>query len=187
MPRYRFFPILLLLSGCAHLGNTPSESWERSRLWDEAHGYFATHDFASADSVFALMTELYPDTNEGRESLFYLGAIHLDPRNTAWNPETSEARLQQYLAADTPEGRIHRRPEGETLFQLAHQLNHPLEERISPLQVEPQTRVVIRAEEAQGTLQENERLRRELAAREAELRQAQQELERIRKTLTGGQ
>jgi hypothetical protein len=183
----RYLPILLLLSGCAHVGATPSESWERSRLWDEAHGYFAAQDFVRADSVFSVMAERYPHTNEGRESLFYLGAIHLDPRNTTWDPETAEERLQQYLSADTSEAGIHRRPEGETLFQLAHQLNLPMEDRIEPLQVEPQTRVVIRAEEAQGTLQENERLRRELAAREAELRQAQQELERIRKTLTGGQ
>lgn len=182
-----FLPILLLLSGCAHLGPTPSDALERVRLWDEAHGFFAAQDYASADSVFSLMAERYPDTNEGRESLFYLGAIHLDPRNTEWDPETAEARLQQYLGADTPEGRIHRRPEGETLFQLAHQLNLPMEERIGPLQVEPQTRVVIRAEEAQGTLQENERLRRELAARETEVRQLREELERIRKTLTGGQ
>jgi hypothetical protein len=183
----RGLPILLLLSGCAHLGATPSESWERRRLWDEAHGYFATHNFPAADSVFSLMAELYPDTNEGRESLFYLGAIHLDPRNSAWAPDTAEVHLQQYLSADTADAQIHRRPEGETLFQLAHQLNLPMEERISPLQVEPQTRVIIRAEEAQGTLEENQRLRRELADRETQVRQLQEELERIRKTLTGGQ
>lgn len=184
----RLLPVLLLLSGCAHLGASPSESWERRRLWDEAHGYFATHDFARADSVFSLMAEQYPDENEGRESLFYLGAIHLDPRNPEWDPEPAEAHLERYLAADTAEGTIHRRPEGETLLQLAHQLNIPMEERIGGLQVEPQTTtVVIRAEEAQGTLQENQRLRRDLTAAQDEVRTLREELDRIRKTLTGGQ
>lgn len=184
----RSLSALLLLSGCAHLGSTPSESWERRRLWDEAHGYFATHDFLRADSVFSAMAEHFPDTNEGRESLFYLGALHLDPRNPEWDPESAEAALKRYLAVDTAGGTIHRRPEGETLFQLAHQLNIPMEERISGLQVEPvQTTVVVRAEEAQGTLQENQRLRRELAAAQDSVRGLREELDRIRKTLTGGQ
>jgi hypothetical protein len=183
----RSLPLLLLFSGCAHLGSTPSESWERARLWDEAHGYFATNEFAAADSVFSVMVEVYPDTNEGRESLFYLGALRLDPRNPEWDPVPAEASLEQYLAAETEEGRIHRRPEGETLFQLAHQLNLPMEERIPDMRVEPNRVVILKAEEAEGTVAENERLRRDLAARTEEVRQLREELERIRKTLTGGQ
>lgn len=184
----RCLPVLLLLSGCAHLGALPAESRERRELWDEAHGYFASQDFARADSLFSLMAERYADSNEGRESLFYLGAIHLDPRNPDWDPEPSEAYLERYLAADTAEAMIHRRPEGETLFQLAHQLNIPMEERIKGLQMEPQqTTVIVRAEESQGTLQENQRLRRELTASQQEVQTLREELDRIRKTLTGGQ
>src|SRR5690606_3418697 len=132
--------------------------------------------------------EAYPDTNEGRESLFYLGALNLDPRNPEWDPVPAEAHLQRYLATDSLNGPIHRRPEGETLFQLARQLNIPMEERISGLQVEPQVRtVVIRAEEAQGAAQDNQRLRRELTASQDSVRTLREELDRIRKTLTGGQ
>lgn len=183
----RLLPILLLFSGCTHLGSLPSESWERRELWDEAHHNFAALDFERADSVFALIAREYPDTNEGRESLFYLGAIHLDARNGDFDPKRSEEWLERYLAADTEEGLIYRRPEGETLFQLARQLNLPMEERIAALKFEPQTRVVILSEEAPDTATEADRLRRELAAREEEVQQLKEELERIRKTLTGGQ
>lgn len=186
----RFVPVALLLSGCAHLGPSPSDSYQRARLWDEAHGYLATQNYAQADSVFGLMAERYPETNEGRESLFYQGSLHLDPRNPGWDPEPAEERLQRYLAAETEEGTIHRRPEGEVLFQLAHQLNLPMEQRIGGLQDQtpPQQRIVIvPAEEAAGNQQELQRLRRDLATRENEVRQLREELERIQKTLTGGQ
>lgn len=181
----RWLPALLLLSGCAHLGSPPTESWERRALWDEAHAYFATGDFSRADSVFTLMAERYPETNEGRESLFYLGTLQLDPRNPEWDPEAAQERLEQYMAADGEESRIHRRPEGGTLLRLANQLNLPMEQRIEALQVKPQTRVVVRAEVAEGATAEVERLRGELNTREAEIRQLREELDRIRRTLTG--
>ena len=102
----RWLPALvLLLPGCAHLGAGPSEGWERARLWDEAHGYFATYDFERADSVFSLIAREHPETDEGRESLFYLGALRVDPRNPEWDAEVSEARLRESgaVGALTPE------------------------------------------------------------------------------------
>ncbi|HEX6927467.1 MAG TPA: hypothetical protein VF167_18735 [Longimicrobiaceae bacterium] len=183
----RLLPILLLFTACAPLGSVPSDSWERRELWDEAHGYFATRDYERADSVFQLLAREYPHTNEGRESLFYLGAIHLDARNPGFDPKPAEEWLERYLAADSEHGRVARRPEGETLHQLAHQLNLPMEERIPALQDKPQTRIVIRAEPVQSSTSEVERLRRELNARETEVKQLKEELDRIRRTLTGGQ
>lgn len=184
----RWLPALvLLLPGCAHLGAGPSEGWERARLWDEAHGYLATYDFERADSVFTLITREYPETDEGRESLFYLGALHVDPRNSEWDAEISEARLREYLAADTESGPVHRRPEATTLVELVNQFNIPMEDRIAELQAPENRTVVIRSEEAPGTPAEVAQLRQQLEARDAEVKQLREELDRIRRTLTGGQ
>ena len=184
----RWLPALvLLLPGCAHLGAGPSEGWERARLWDEAHGYFATYDFERADSVFSLIAREHPETDEGRESLFYLGALRVDPRNPEWDAEVSEARLREYLAADSTNGPVHRRPEATVLAALVNQFTLPMEDRIPDLQAEGNRTVVIRSEEAPGTPAEVAQLRQQLEARDAEVKQLREELDRIRRTLTGGQ
>ena len=121
IPRMKFprwLPVVLILSGCAHLGATPGESWERRHMWDEAHGYFATDDYVRADSLFSLLAREFPETNEGRESLFYLGAMHLDPRNPEWDSEAAEKRLREYLAADGEEGLITGEFDYAELFRL---------------------------------------------------------------------
>lgn len=180
--------ILLALSGCAHLGSPPADVLERNQLWARAQILLAADEFARADSLFSQVARSYPETDEGRESLFYRGMIALDPGNPDWNSEAAEELLQAYLASGGDEGTgVHRQPEAETLLELAIQLNLPAEERISPLQARPQTRVVIQARDAEETLAENERLRQELAAREAEIQQLKEEMDRIRRTLTGGQ
>ena len=185
----RWLPALLLLSSCAHLRATPGESWQRSRLWDEAHNFFATSAFESADSVFALLAERYPDSNEGREALFYMGVLSLDARNPGFDPKPAEMHLQRYLLIDSGgPAQIHRRPEAETLFELAHQLNLPTDERITALQQPVERTTVVVRERAPQTLgEENERLRRELATRDAEIRRQREELDRIRRLLTEGQ
>ena len=137
--------LLALFTGCAHLGGGPSESWQRARLWDEAHGYFATGDFQRADSVFGHIAETYPETNEGREALFYRGVVALDPRNAKFDAAPAERHLQQYLRADSAGAQIHRRPEGESLFQLARQINLPIEERIEALRGSPTRTTVVMA------------------------------------------
>ena len=113
--------------------------------------------FARADSLFTLLAREYPESDAGRESLFYLGALRLDPRNPDWDPQPAEMRLRRYLAADsTPSSRIHRRPEAEILVEVAHQLNLPPDERISGLQPEekvvkvPQRIVSYKQSEAQA-------------------------------------
>lgn len=184
----RWLPALvLLLPGCAHLGAGPSEGWERARLWNEAHGYFATYDFERADSVFSLLAREYPESDQGRESLFYLGALHLDPRNPEWDAEVAEGRLREYLAADESNGPIHRRPEAATLAELVHQFTLPMEDRIPDLQAPESRTVVIRSTEVPGTPAELAQLRQQLEARDAEVKQLREELARMRRTLTGGQ
>lgn len=187
MKATRFLLLAVLFTGCAHLRGGPSESWQRARLWDEAHGYFATGDFARADSMFGHIAATYPETNEGREAHFYRGAVALDPRNPRFDPAPAERHLQLYLRADSAGGRIHRRPEGETLFQLAHQLALPMDQRIEALRgPEPRTTVVVAPREtAAPPNDEAQRLRREIASRDETIRELRDELDRIRKTLTG--
>lgn len=182
--------ILVLFSACAHLGVGSSGAKQRQEAWSRAHGAFAAGEFARADSIFGWLAREHAQTQEGRESLFYLGALHMDPRNPAWDPEPAEAHLRRYVSMDTvAEVTIHRRPEAQTLLELAHQLNLPPGDRVQGLQ--PQTRiverekvVVTRASTARATTAELERLRRELAAKEDELQKQREELERIRRTLT---
>jgi hypothetical protein len=183
--------LLLVLGGCAHLGVRSPESRARFELWDEGHRALAVADFPRADSIFTRLSREYPDTDAGRESLFYLGVLRLDPRNPNWDPQPAETRLRRYLDSDTThDAEIHRRPEAEILVQIAHQLNLPPAERISGLQPEekvvkvPQRIVSYKQSEAQAG--EIATLRQQVAERDAQVKKLQDELDRIRKTLTGG-
>jgi hypothetical protein len=190
MKRTLSLVILLLLPACAHLGLGTSQR-DRSEAWTEAHQAFELGEFARATALFEELSERHPDSLEGRESLFYLGVLHLDPRNPNWASLPAETSLARYLGLDeSSPGTIHRRPEGRTLLQLAQQLNMPPQARVPGLQPEVVTReiegprVVVPAQESRALAAEVERLRAQLAERDATIRQQREELERIRRTLT---
>lgn len=198
MKRIRPFVLLLvaLLAACAHLGRGSEERRERDRLWGAAHAALSAEDFRTADTLFTRFSERFPETPEGRDALFYLGAMRMDPRNPAWSSRIAAEWLRQYLArGDTAgENRVYRRPEAITLLELANQLNMPAENRIAALKpdtvVTTRTRVVPRrvvtAEESRALAGEVERLRREVAEREETIRTQREELNRIRRTLAPG-
>jgi TolA-binding protein len=182
--------VLAPLAGCAHL-LPGSDAGSRARLWTEGHEALARNEFAAAESAFTLLSERYPRSLEGRESLFYLGSIHLDPRNPEWDPEPAEEHFNQYLSfAGTNDGpRVYRYPEAAALHELARQLNLPPEARVPGLQpgervVRVEDRVVVPASESRELTEQVERLREQLAERDARIRQQQEELDRIRRTLT---
>lgn len=188
----KVIPLVLLsalISGCAHLGRSGDDKAELRDLWTQAHQALALDQFAEAGTLFGRLAQEHPESEPGRESLFYLAAIRLDPRNPEWDPEPAERTLRRYVASDTAT-QVHRRPEALTLLRLAEQLNMPAEQRVPGLQ--PETRVVVRdaprvitrAQESQALATEVARLKRELADRETKIAQQQEELERIRKTLT---
>jgi hypothetical protein len=187
--RYLLPIALVLLSSCAHLGTGRSETRMRMDLWDRAHEAFYAEDFQRAEQLFEQLAVEYPETSEGRESLFYLGTLRLDPRNPAWSSGPAETRLQSYLAKDTAGTRpVHRRPEAETLLQLAMQLNLPIEDRFPGIQAQAPAPVVIEqrvvsAEQLRPLQEEVQRLRREVAQRDEQIRTQREELERIRRTL----
>ncbi|MDP9348637.1 MAG: hypothetical protein M3P24_05790, partial [Gemmatimonadota bacterium] len=172
------------------------ERRERERLWGAAHAALSAEDFRAADTLFARFSERFPETPEGRDALFYLGALRMDPRNPAWSSRIAAEWLRQYLArGDTAgETRVHRRPEATTLLELANQLNMPAENRIAALKpdtvVTTRTRTVPRRvapiEESHALSGEVERLRREIAERDETIRNQREELNRIRRTLAPG-
>jgi hypothetical protein len=192
MKRLIQFAVLLVpLAGCAHLPIGGTTVRDRVALWDAAHAALAAEDFARATANFRHLADWHPETLEGRESLFYLGAIHIDPRNPNWSTGPAEDRLGSYLALSEDEGapRLYRYPEARILHEIARQLNLPAESRVAALQpeervVEVEHRVVAPAEESRELAGEVERLRQQVTERDARIRQQQEELERIRRTLT---
>ena len=188
----RFFLLFLILvstSGCAALG-FGSSGGERYQTWARANDALAREDFAGAEALFEQVATNYPDSVEGRESLFFLGALRLDPRNDEWDPQPAEERLASYLAlADEQRKQLYRYLEAQTLHELARQLNLPPESRVAGLQPEERVvtveeRVVVPARESRELSAEVARLRQQLAERDARIRTQQEELERIRRTLT---
>lgn len=183
--------LLLALPACAHL--VPgSGARDRLALWDRAHAALDARRFEEARLGFQELVSRFGKSREGREALFYVGSIHLDPRNPAWNPGPAEEALARYLAQDTLEERlVARRPEARILLEIAHQLNLPPQSRIAALQPPaatptppPPAPVVTRAQPVAELLRDIERLRVELAQRDETIRRQREELERIRRTLT---
>lgn len=192
-------PVLVaLLAACAPITRIGGGG-EREDLWREAHLALAANEFSAADSLFTRLAAASPERREGREAVFYLGALRLDPRNPAWSSRQSAEQLRRYLAvADSlgPEA-IMRRAEAQIFLELASQLNMPVADRIPALQPDTvvRTRVVpgaapprrvVSGEEARNLAAEVERLRRELGEREETIRRQREELDRIRKTLAPG-
>lgn len=181
--------LLVALSACATLGQRSDRERTSTQLWTDAHAALEALQFGRADTLFTRLSREFPELDAGRESLFFVGAIRVDPRNPGWDPARADTTLSAYIAMDTAHaGRIGRRPEAETLLEIARQLNLPPDERVPQLQ--PETRVVTRpaprvapAGQVTALSAEVARLREQLAARDQTIRRQEEELERIRRTL----
>ncbi|CAN5723660.1 hypothetical protein BH23GEM5_BH23GEM5_03350 [soil metagenome] len=197
--------LILLLPSCATLGLGRGDGG-MDELWRNAHTAFAQERFADAERGFRRVAAEFPERREGREALFYLGSLQMDPRNPKWEPDSAAVSLRRYLERDSVAApHTLRRPEALVLMEIANQLNLPPDQRVPELQ--PRTRVVTRAPApgraptqaappplrvapAAEAAAEIERLRRQLgerekviAARDDEIRRLREEIERIRKTL----
>jgi hypothetical protein len=195
MKRIGWIGVLILFHGCAHLRAEAPDTRERTDLWQAAHEALAQEQFGRADTLFNQLALHHAESEVGRESLFYVGALRLDPRNERFSAEGAMPVLRRYLALDTLAAvQIHRRPEGRTLLEIAAQLVLPAAERIHALQgpvvVERTTTPTVApatpAAPPPNTdlTSENTRLRNEIALREARIRLLEDELERIRRTLS---
>lgn len=187
--------VALSFTSCAHFEGRTGDTRARAELWHEAHIALYQENFPRADSLFNHLAATHPGAEEGREALFYAGAIHIDPRNQNWSSQRAETVLRRYLRQDTVGTLIHRRPEATTLLEIARQLNLPSEDRVEWLQ--PGTTTIVTTEVVEGpprriaptdqvreVEQENARLRQQLARQEAQILRQQEELERIRRALT---
>ena len=182
----------LLLSACSVFApeNLGPGAASRDQLWRQGHAAMHADSFRVAMAAFQRLAAEHPRSDPGREARFYLGALYLEPANPAYDAQQAVQNLEIYLAGDTSGGRPTRRPEAETLLGLSRQLVLPCEQRTGTLRCDPdliaRTRpggdtVVVR----QGSDQSAEvsRLRRELAERDATIRELREELQRIRNTL----
>lgn len=180
-----------LLTGCATLASlTGSSGRSAAAIWTDAQQALAQSEFARAEETFAVLSDEYEDTLEGRESLFYLGMIRLDPRNPGFDSAIAERRLGEYLALSDEGHRLYRYPEGLTFHEIARELNLPPDARVSVLKPEERVitieeRVLVPGEQSRELSAQIDRLRQQVAERDSTIRAQQEELERIRRTLTG--
>jgi hypothetical protein len=180
-----------LLSACAVFApeNLGPDAARRDGLWRQGHAAMQRDSFRVAMAAFQRLAAEHPRSDFGREALFYLGTLYLEPANPAFDAGLAAQNLEMYVAADTERSRGTRRPEAEMLLGLSRQLMLPCEQRAGSLRCQPQvvTRpagsdtVVVR----QGSDQSGEvsRLRREVNERDATIRELREELQRIRNTL----
>lgn len=180
-----------LLSACAVFApeNLGPDAARRDGLWRQGHAAMQRDSFRIAIAAFQRLAAEHPRSDFGREALFYLGTLYLEPANPAYDAGLAAQNLGLYVAADSESGRATRRPEAEMLLGLSRQLTLPCEQRTGALRCAPQvvTRpggsdtVVVR----QGSEQSGEvaRLRREVNERDATIRELREELQRIRNTL----
>ncbi len=182
--------LALTLASCSHLPMNEPGDRDEEDLWNRAHLALANERFDAAAGLFGTLVDEYPDSQEGQESLFYLGVIHLDPRNPEWDPAPAESALESYVAIDSAGPEVSRVPEARMLLGLANQLNLPVEDRVAGLQPEPQVvtiteRVVVPASQSRELAAQGGRLRAQLAVRDSTIEAQKAELERIRNTLKG--
>ena len=182
-----------LLSACAVFApeNLGPDAARRDGLWRQGHAAMQRDSFRIAMAAFQRLAAEHPRTTEGREALFYLGALYLEPANGAYDAGLAAQNLESYLSAETAGGRATRRPEAQTLLDLSRQLALPCEQRTGRLRCDPDvivrtrpgdTTVVVRPS-ANDQSAEVARLRRELNERDATIRELREELQRIRNTL----
>lgn len=188
--------LVLLLSACAGVGQSlgPGAA-ARDLLWRQGHAAMNADSFRIATSSFRRLSEQHPETVEGREALFYVGTMYLDPDNPMFDAAQARQNLALYVARDTVAGgtRQIRRPEAHRLLALAEELAIPCEQRAGPLRCDPEEivrRVTVPVPvpgqpqaPATGDGAEVARLQRQVAERDATIRQLREELQRIRETL----
>jgi hypothetical protein len=189
------FLLVLVLASCASVtGQLGPGAVERDRLWREAHAAMAADSFRVATAAFQRLANAHPNTMEGREALFFIGTLYLDPDNPALDPAVAAQNFELYLARDpdAERRRVLRWPEAEALLGLSRELMIPCEERETALRCDPVEivrRVTVPGPGEPGQPPpaangaEAARLRTQLAERDATIRQLREELRRIRETL----
>jgi hypothetical protein len=183
--------LVALLAACASAtaGGAGTSPASRDALWRQGHQALREDSGRVAMAAFQRLAAEHPQAREGIEARFYLATLYLDPRAPTFDAQRAVENLDLYLAADTAGGRATRRPEAMRLLPLARELVLPCDRRTGPLRCTPvaaaggRDTVVVRTPSGDGSSAEVARLRRELAERDATIRELREELQRIRNTL----
>ena len=177
-----------LLSACALGGRGGSDpgSPSRDQLWRQGHAALRQDSSRIAMAAFQRLASEHPQSTEGLEARFYLATLYLDPRML--DAQRATEHLELYLATDTAGGRATRRPEAARLLALSRELSVPCERRTGTLRCAPAVVARPSGGEPAPTRDGDQsaevgRLRRELAERDATIRELREELTRIRNTL----
>lgn len=163
---------LVSAAGCTTAG--PREPDRTALAWEAARETMQGGSFASAETAFLELVASHPERPEGREALYLLGVLHLDPRNPAWDAGRAEEYLRTYLHLPGPQ---QNRAEALALFALARRLVEASTGDAAP----PVEGVAI---EGGNAAAENGRLAKEIAEKDREIARLQEELERIRRALS---
>jgi len=162
----------LAAAGCTTAG--PGRADRTALAWQASREAMRGGSFASAEESFRELAAEHPERPEGRESLFLLGVLYLDPRNPAWDAGRAEDYLGRYLHLAGPQDH---RPEALALFALARRLVEPAESDGDA----GASRIALEGTTAAA---ENGRLQKQLAEKDREIARLREELERIRRTLS---
>jgi hypothetical protein len=190
--------LAVLLASCASLGESlgPGAA-ARDQLWRQGHAAMNADSFRVAIAAFQRLAADHPETMEGREALFYIGTMYLDPSHPGFDAAQAHHNLTLYTARDTvgDGAPVIRRPEAHRLLELSRELTIPCEQRDGPLRCDPDEIVrrvtvpvpvpgdTVRVRPTTGDGAEVARLQRQVAERDATIRQLREELARIRETL----
>jgi len=164
---------LLAATACTTIG--PRKPDRTALAWEAAREAMRGGSFARAEEAFLELIAGHPERPEGRESLYLLGVLYLDPRNPAWDAQRAEDHLGRYLRLQGPQDH---RAEALALFALARRLVEP---PASADAAPPEQQVAIQGTAAEA---ENGRLEKQLAEKDREIARLREELERIRRTLS---
>jgi hypothetical protein len=185
MKLLRLLPLVGLLGACATLGGgSRRDDAARTALWNQAFDAYSRDSLRVSQALFQRLASEFPRTHEGHEARYYLGVISLDPRGNL-DLRGADEQLTVYLADDSVQALhgIHRREAG-TLQRLARQLRDPCAARAGGTGCDTATVVrTVTAPPTDAGSAEAARLRRQLAERDATIRELRAELERIRNTL----
>jgi hypothetical protein len=179
---------LTTLPACATVNRAVGRGGEhaRAQLWEQAHLAVSGDSVRVAKALFQRLVVEHPRTYEGHESLFYLGVLSLDPRGGV-DIGAARQNLSLYLAEPPGRMRGYHYREAASVYALTTELLKPCGARVAGLPCPVDTRVVVREGETApppaDASAELARLRREVAERDARIRELNEELQRIRNTL----
>jgi hypothetical protein len=166
---------------------SPTGDWPATRTAAQAAA--ANGDYHAADSVLVAFQMQFPYTAEGTESLYWRALFKLDPSNVGTSTRDAIALFDQYLEAPNHESRsaevLVLRRTARLVNSIQHLADQLASQADSARTQADSVKLAARAGVSRARTKDEEiaRLRDALDKSLAELDQANQELDRIKKRL----